>query len=366
MPVRSNSRSSFIYKNRRYSSIEAAEAIMLAESPVHSRLVQTERSVGDLGVEYRYEIPVEPYLNAGQDETLICGLSLPLQATITGVPIENLDVLWEQVSGNLVNISSPTEEDTVVLKDSGDNTDKVFSVRTVNRQTGVINSDRVTVYGTPTERVFFDGTGFGVSYLHAQHTGTIDVSSIDTSIPLNQDSFQSSNIQRAMTWSSIGDPQYLSRVELLENYNGTYQIVGTASPSEKYIEMPPYKNVKTAYKIRFVYDYNSVEETIYSDVKYIESPVKAIIAHDRFSRYSGSMGILGSTTTRTVIDSQSPQDSARLALHGSTISSNIGATQRTTRREEIETEILELAMHGSTMTYSSTTARAIKGNIGGG
>ena len=71
MPVKSSSRSSYIYKKQRFSSLGAAESRMLSESDISSRLKLKERQTSGGEIVYLYAVPLEPYVYAGKDKTLI-------------------------------------------------------------------------------------------------------------------------------------------------------------------------------------------------------------------------------------------------------------------------------------------------------
>lgn len=372
MSVRSKNSSVFIYKNKRYPSKQSAEVIMQGEDILHERLQQVESDTSNEDEKaYVYGIPYEPFLHAGEDQTLICGTQTVLDSTITGVPLSDLIVEWEQLSGLVASIENPFSEDSILDKSSGDSSDKAFSIKTTNLNTGVVNIDKVSIYGSPTEKTSFDGKGYLIRYREGSNTSEV-VFDLAPNGPIPGPDGSNINPDRTVEWETPPDVNNLVAIELLENSTGQYVAIASVGPDNNSINIPINRNQSVSYRINFVYNLNGVVTSIWSKNVLYTGDAKYTLAEEK-TFVSGIYTGYVAETLRVISANKLEEDPfntnqvwAGTKYGETTLLYSTDSARYKHKNLTTEFDLLNTALHGIGLYYATDTERADRNVIGGG
>lgn len=370
MPVKSSGGQIFIYKKGRFSSLLAAETAMKAEDDLHSRLQALDPTVLDtINATRSYGIAIEPFVDGGENVTLVCGIETELDASITGVDQSLLEITWEQLSGNTSTIQSPNTEDTLITNQTSDTSDKIFGIKVLNTETGITNSNVVTVFATPTDFQFNEATGYKVFKLNNDNRSFIDISATYNGLISTSDNVDI-NPSKSILWTKPEDRLSLYKIELLENTIGTYDAISsTFNNEDERLDILVNQNTPTAYKVNFIYKFGGILESILSKNNIRVDDNKMTLVEEK----SLTLSITGkakyfysSIQSRATIETKNAIDNFKTFI---TNTSDLGITMDLRRAVKIIKETDEINLNpiiGLKISYESDLLRSDGTIIGGG
>lgn len=273
MPVYSKKTSLFSAKGRKFFSLEDAEAYIKSLSNDHGRLEKVdEDQLSTSTTRIQYALDPEPYINAGPDQYLLCGQTINLSCAVTGVPFNTLSFEWVQLKGLDGIFTNPTGTSTAFIRSDGDNTDKTFAFTLLNRDTGVFNSDRVRLFATPTEVVYYSGGGENLNKLYKEDWVN-PVFSITNRPDLDSNSNSSGDSKGIL----INDASFfndLEKVEIEASTEGSFFVV----QEYNYPDIPNFFEVPNSFintvapgtiifgRLKFTYNFRGVRNVVTSDI----------------------------------------------------------------------------------------------------
>lgn len=380
MPVYSKKTSLFSARGRKFFTLDSAEAYIRSLSEDHTRLEKVdEDEISSSTTKIQYALDPEPYINAGPDQYLLCGQIINLSCSVTGVPFTDLTFEWLQLKGLSGIFTNPSGTSTAFIREDGDNSDKTFAFKVLNRDTGVFNSDRVRMFATPTEVVYYSAGGENLNRLF-KDDWVNPVFSIANRPNLDSDPDSSDSAKGIL----INDASFfndLEKVEIEASTEGFFFVVEEFN----YPNLPNFFEIPIAFinsvapgtvifgRLKFTYNFRGVRNIVYSDIFTIYTGGETLQINERLvflgynkqdnSYYLGTDELRQGPAQNFIVED--PHDpSFRQTFEPFNITSD---SLRYTRIEVIGEDTVTTPLLSNTFTnFLSELQRDTGGQIGGG
>lgn len=382
MPVLSNRNTIYNVGNKRFSTLAQAETYMRSQGIIYGRLEAAGIDpITDGITKYNYDVPAESYIHVEDKLFLICGNTVTLTGTATGVSQSQLSFEWEQTTGIPGILVNPTEETTLFIRNNNDTSDKKFIFKVLNSQTQVFNQVEETLFGTPTEKTYLSGGIPNTYKLDQLNWINSIVSKVDRPVLGNTDTY----IDDQFGYLFIDNfDKALVRVEVYISTGASYTKVSTTTFPRRFngyiptnfIAIPDSYFGSTFYsKVRFVYNFNNSGEQYVETSVDTYNPQQVAILNEKVNLvgYNISQVVnFGTDIQRSELLEQDEVDNATVSIFYSSYSdySTTLLRQTLTTIGQMEPFLLDPAnvqLYYSTYSNYSTTIQRLSGSqIGGG